>query len=350
MAWFRIRTAVMPRDVGNVTSQGNLFWRLFPLLAAWLYPLALMALHQCGRQLAQASGSSEKVTAVILLCLAVALVYSVPAVSLAAILKAGDDVRTRGLAHLAFAAPPLFVFIGVVFYMLDIPHGDYVVWGIVWLGIIAFAALAAPTKVAVPPAAAWIRTAHGFSAAAIFVTFLAWHLANHMTAALSMDVNKQIMDLLRTWYRSAVVQPALVALFVFQLLSGLWLLSAKIAHRSDLYSSIQTATGGYLVVYIVSHLIAVFVLGRIFLGIDTTFPWASGEPSGLLLDAWNVRLIPHYSLAVLFVIGHLAMGLRMVLLGHGIHEASANRLTWVICGLGLAVSFVITAAQLSVGA
>jgi len=29
---------------------------------------------------------------------------------------------------------------------------------------------------------------------------------------------------------------------------------------------------------------------------------------GLLLDPWNLRLIPHYSLAVLFVISHLAMG------------------------------------------
>jgi hypothetical protein len=158
-----------------------------------------------------------------------------------------------------------------------------------------------------------------------------------------------MMDVLRTWYRSSLVQPVLVALFAFQLLSGLRLLWAKTAHKPDIYSSIQTATGGYLAVYIVSHLFAVFVFGRIFQGIDTTFLWASGAPTGLLLDPWNVRLIPHYSLAILFVVSHSAMGLRTVLLAHGVHDVSANRLTWITCGFGLAVSLVITFGQLSVG-
>jgi hypothetical protein len=209
------------------------------------------------------------------------------------------------------------VFIGVIFFMLNIPNSDYVVWAVAWLGVIAFAALAAPANILPAATATWIRTAHGFSAAGIVVIFLAWHLLNHMTAAWSLDVNKQVMDLLRTWYRSALVQPVLVALFVFQLLSGLRLAWAKIPRETDIYSSIQTATGAYLVVYIVSHLVAIFILGRLFLGIDTTFAWASGAPTGLLLDPWNVRLIPHYSLAVLFIISHLAMGLRMVLLAHG---------------------------------
>ena len=147
------------------------------------------------------------------------------------------------------------------------------------------------------PAPRWLKTAHGFSASAIIASFLAWHLANHMTAAFSLETNKGMMDLLRAWYRSDIVQPVLVALFAFQLLSGLRLLWAAIARRADIYSSIQTATGAYLVVFVTSHLIAVFILGRMFLGIDTTFEWASGAPSGLLHDAWNVRLIPHYSLA-----------------------------------------------------
>ena len=64
-----------------------------------------------------------------------------------------------------------------------------------------------------------------------------------------------------------IVQPILVALFAFQLLSGLRLLWAAIARRADIYASIQTATAAYLVVY-VTNLIAVFILGRMFLGID----------------------------------------------------------------------------------
>jgi hypothetical protein len=66
---------------------------------------------------------------------------------------------------------------------------------------------------------------------------------------------------LRGWYRSDFVQPVLVALFALhlcsfwlacfstcQLLSGLRLLWAKIPREADVYSSIQTATGGYLAV------------------------------------------------------------------------------------------------------
>jgi hypothetical protein len=344
MSFLGIQTAATQLNAGGMMR------RCLPTIGALLYPLALFALYQSNRHFALASDATGKLATGILLGISIGLVYSVPALSFAVILKSSNDIQTRRLAHLAFAAPPLFVVIGVLFYMLNVPNGDYVLWAIAWLGVLGFAASAAPLKKIPAAAPTWIRTAHGFSAATIIVIFLVWHLANHMTAAWSLEANKTIMDQLRVWYRSDIVQPILVALFTFQLLSGLRLLWAAIPQRADIYSSIQTATGAYLVVYITSHLIAVFVLGRIFLGIDTTFAWASGAPTGLLDDPWNVRLIPHYSLATLFVISHLAMGLRAVLLGHGVQVASANRLAWSICGIGLGAALIITIAQLSVGA
>src|SRR5262249_1688716 len=75
--------------------------------------------------------------------------------------------------------------------------------------------------------------------------------------------------------------------------------------------------------------------------VDTTFAWASGEPMGLLLNPWNVRLIPHYSLAVLFVISHLAMGLRGIIqLGEAspveqVGGRSESSSASVACGLAL---------------
>jgi succinate dehydrogenase/fumarate reductase cytochrome b subunit len=324
--------------------------RCLPSAAALLYPLALLLLYEFGRQFVQASDLTGKLATGILLGIAIGLVYGVPALSFAVIVRSADDIRARRIAHLAFAAPPLFVVIGVVFYMLNVPNGDYLAWGIVWLGVLGLAAFAAPSSEVSAAAPSWIRAAHGCSAAAIIVIFLALHLANHLTAAWSLETNKRMMDLLRVWYRSDLVQPALVALFVFQLLSGLRLLWAKIPQTTDVYSSIQTATGAYLLVYITSHLIAVFILGRIFLGVDTTFAWASGAPTGLLLDPWNVRLIPHYSLASLFILSHLAVGLRAVVLAHGVRVAPANHLAWIICGVGLGVSLVITIGQLSVHA
>jgi hypothetical protein len=341
MNFLASRTAVTRLNAGGMMR------RYLPTVSAMLYPLAPLALYQSAQQFALASDVTGKLATSILLGIAAGLVYSVPALSLAVILTS-DDIQDRRFAHLAFAAPPLFVLIGVFFYMLKVPNGDYAFWAIAWLGVLGFAAFGAPTNEMPAVAPRWLRTAHGFSAAAIVVIFLAWHLANHMTAAWSFEENKKIMDLLRVWYRSDIVQPILVALFAFQLLSGLRLLWAAIARRADIYSSIQTATAAYLAVYITSHLIAVFILGRAFLGIDTTFGWASGAPTGLLHDPWNVRLIPHYSLAPLFVISHLAMGLRAVLLGHGVRAAFANRLAWVICGIGLGVSLLIAIAQLSV--
>jgi len=338
-------------SIGTAPARRNVagaILRYGPAAAALLYPLALVVLHQAGRQFVQATDDPGRLMAGVAVGLAAALVYGVPIFSLAVILRSADHIRARRLAHLAFAAPPLFTVIGVAFFLLGVPNGDYVVWVVAWLAVLAYAALAPRAQAAPAPPATWIRTAHGLTGATILAIFLVWHLGNHVLAAWSLDTHQAVMNVLRTWYRSGLVQPLLVALFLGQLATGWRLLWAKNARPGDVYSSIQTATAAYLVVYIPSHLIAVFILGRWFLRVDATFAWASGAPSGLLLDAWNVRLIPHYSLAVLFVIGHLAMGLRAVLLAHGVRAAAADRLTWAICAIGLVVAVVVTSAQLCV--
>lgn len=69
---------------------------------------------------------------------------------------------------------------------------------------------------------------------------------------------------------------------------------------------------------------------------------------GLLPDPWNVRLIPHYSLGVWFVICHMGLGLRGVLLAHRVSPSVADRAAWVVGALGAAVALTITIAQLSV--
>ncbi len=76
--------------------------------------------------------------------------------------------------------------------------------------------------------------------------------------------------------------------------------------------------------------------------------WASGAPVGLLPDAWNVRLIPHYSLGVWFVITHMGLGLRGVLLAHRVSQPLADRAAWVVGALGALFALTITVAQLNV--
>jgi hypothetical protein len=65
-------------------------------------------------------------------------------------------------------------------------------------------------------------------------------------------------------------------------------------------------------------------------------------------DPWNVRLVPHYSLAVFLLFSHLACGLRAVLLGHDAAEKRANRIARATIGLGGAIALVIISAMLGV--
>lgn len=135
---------------------------------------------------------------------------------------------------------------------------------------------------------------------------------------------------------------------LFQVVTGAILLWRATGARSDLYKTLQTSTGAFLIAFIASHLNAVFILGRAVAKVDTTFLWASGAPQGLLPDAWNVRLIPHYSLGVWFVITHMGLGLRNVLLAHGVSALVAGRVAWAVGALGAAFALAITVAQLRV--
>jgi len=337
---------------------GNLWW-LLPPVAALFYPQALRALYDSGKLLHRASGPSE-VLAWLAIVVSVGLVYSVPAVGILVAYLMGrherassSELLARRFAHVAVASPSLFVLIGVVFYLLHAPNGDSLFWLILWLTVLAATGWAMRRQGAETPASSTpnpipLRVAHGTSALLIVLIFLAWHLLNHASAAFSFEFNQAMMISLRKWYRSEFVQPVLVILMLFQMVSGATLFWRATAARGDLFRTLQTCSGAFLVAFITSHLNSVFILGRAVTRVDTTFLWASGAPTGLLQDAWNVRLIPHYSLAVWFVITHMGLGLRGVLLFHRVSPAAANRVAWVVGALGLAFALTITIAQLSV--
>jgi hypothetical protein len=334
-------------------------WWLLPSAAALFYPQAVGALFESGKLLHRASGPGDAV-AWLGIVVSVALVYSVPAVGIGVAYLLGRRERTsssellaRRLALLVVASPSLFVLIGVVFYLLHSAKGDSVFWSILWLTVLATGAWATvrpgtETPVSSTPNPIPLRMAHGTSALLIVLIFLGWHLLNHASAALSPEFNQAMMSTLRKWYRSEFVQPALVTLILFQVVSGVMLFWRATAERSDLYRTLQMSTGAFLTAFIVSHLNSVFILGRAVTKADTTFLWASGAPLGLLPDAWNVRLIPHYSLGVLFVITHMGLGLRGVLLAHRVSAPTADRVAWAVGALGAACALTITVAQLRV--
>ena len=345
------------------SSSGELWW-LVPPAAALFYPYAVRSLYESAKLLHRGRGSGSAV-AWLAIAVSALLVYGVPAVSIYVAYRLGrredfspSGLVARRLAHLVVGAPSLFVFIGVVFYLFRFAEGDYVFWWVLWLAALAIAiwgVLRQRTErtllyrpASSVPRHTRLRVAHGCSALAILLIFLAWHLLNHSSAIYSLQLNETMMDAMRKWYRSELIQPALIILMLFQVVSGVTLLWQATATRSDFLGTLQTATGAFLTAFIASHLNSVFILGREVTRANTNFLWASGAPTGLLMDAWNVRLIPHYSLGVWFVVIHMGLGLRGVLLARRVSAARANLLLWGVSGLGALVAVIITIAQLRV--
>jgi len=133
------------------------------------------------------------------------------------------------------------------------------------------------------------------------------------------------MKLFRHVYRGEILQPLLVALFLFQIGTGLFFVWRETAKPSDHFRTFQIASGVYLAFYVLGHMDSVFIYARTYLGIDTGWGFATGAPAGLVKDPWNIRLVPHYWLGVFFVLAHLAAGARVILMGHGVRRVFADR-------------------------
>src|SRR5262249_9016830 len=153
---------------------GKLLW-LLPPTAALSYPLAVRALYESGRLLHRVGGPGDTI-ACFAIAISAVLVYGVPAVGIVVAYRLGRDERTsssellaRRLAHLAVASPPLFVLIGVVFYLLHSSNGDSVFWVILCLAALAAAAWAVRRQGTDKPASSTpdpipLRVTHGTSA------------------------------------------------------------------------------------------------------------------------------------------------------------------------------------------
>jgi len=200
------------------------------------------------------------------IAVSVGLVYSVPGVGIAIAYLLGrrerissSELPARRFAHLAVASPSLFVLIGVIFYLLHSPNSDSVLWLLLWLTALAVEAWTmrqrgAETIAPAAPNPIPLSVAHGTSAALLLLIFLSWHLLNHASAAFSPKFNQATMIILRKCYRSEWVQPVLVTLMLFQVVSGIILLWRATAARNDLYHTLQTSSGAFLAAFIASHL------------------------------------------------------------------------------------------------
>jgi len=240
----------------------------------------------------------------------------------------------------------LFVLTGVGLGLLHIPVSDELVWVVGWLAASIFVLFgredrAAPSMSSASSVAPW-RVVHGVAAAVILI-YLSFHLTNHLLGLFGPDVHAAVMKTGRLVYRSAVVEPVLVTLMLFQVAVGVRLAWRWSSLPVDAYRVFQIGSGTYLAAFILTHLNSALVSARAVHHVDTNWAWATSAPVGLIHDAWSIRLVPHYALGVFFVLAHLSSGLRGVLIAHGVSLALANRI-WTA---GLVASGLISVAIMS---
>jgi hypothetical protein len=333
------------------------FWLVVPALCALAYP-SLLSLLSSGLVLVHGSASPNgviiwvSVVASLTLALAVMLVSFVFGLALGSPYL-GDDseaCRARGVAHLAFATPSLYVGFENVAGVLQAPSAGPIAWLVFW-ALIAMIALLGPRSS--PMAAAItpivhrrLALAHGVSALAILLLFVGPHIGNHLVGFWSGSAHTEIMKAARRIYRDDIVQPVLLALIGFQILSGTALVRRRMRTPSDIFGTVQTMCGAYIGVYFLAHMTAVFAAR--YADIDTNWAWLTRPNDSLLVSLFKLRLIAHYWVGPIAIVAHVACGLRWVLLQRDISPATTNRIAWAIITVGVVASSIILLALLNV--
>src|SRR5678810_1273886 len=108
------------------------------------------------------------------------------------------------------------------------------------------------------------------------------HLVNHLAGLPGGDAHVAIMSVLRLAYRRRAVEAVLLAAVAFQVGSGVWLLH----RRGTTGSTLQAASGAYLLVFLLSHVSA--ALRTRARGGDPDWHWLAGNE--LLHDPWSCLL------------------------------------------------------------
>ncbi|WP_166300418.1 hypothetical protein [Bradyrhizobium sp. 2S1] len=338
---------VRPGDDGLANTAAEKLRSLIPAAGAIAYPFLLDAFHLAVSPADDPMSFGRLILAALCLLAATAapLLGLARAWWMTTAAPSYFALRARRLGYICIAAPPLFVLTGVGLGLLHIDVSDELVWVAGWSVACLYVLLGSeqerPAKsTATASSIAKWRVTHGV-AAAVILLYVAFHLTNHLLGLLGPEVHAAVMKIGRVVYRSSVVEPVLVALMLFQVAVGVRLAGRWSALPADAYRVFQIGSGIYLAAFIVTHLNSAFVSARAVHHIDTNWAWASGAPTGLIHDAWSIRLVPHYALSVFFVLAHLTSGLRGVLIAHGVTTTAANRIWATGLAAGGLVAVVI---------
>jgi hypothetical protein len=329
---------------------------VIPALCALAYP-SLLSLLSAGLVLVHGSASPNGVIVWVTVVASLTLALVVMLVSFVFGLALGSPHvgspkggHARSVAHLAFATPSLYVGFENVGGVLHATSAVPIAWSIFW-ALLAIIILLGPrlSPIAVAMSSVGYRrlgVAHGVSALAILLLFVGPHIGNHLAGFWSGSVHIAIMNAARHVYRDDIVQPVLLALIGFQILSGAVLARRRMRMPGDFFGTVQTMCGVYVGVYFLAHMTAVFAAR--YADVDTNWIWLTRPNDSLLASLSKLRLIAHYWVGPIAIVAHVACGLRWVLLQHDISPATANRLAWALITVGVVASSVILVALLNV--
>jgi hypothetical protein len=298
--------------------------------AALCYPFLLMLFHDAVSDKTGDAGAALLAAVSLLLAIVVAFVGLAATMRYFAIERpTAADLNARRVALISVAAPPLYTIVGVITMLSGAPKMDTWVVTAMWLLGMAWIAKAdASQPVQLTPARPRLAliVAHGVAAALFIVCYLGLHLSNHLFGLLGEQQHTAVMKVLRTFYRSPVVEPAILGVLLFIMVSGVMLAWSAARNRADRFRAFQIASGVYLLVAITSHVNAVLYLARQVLKIESDWGFAIGAPVGKIHDPWSIRLLPYYLIAVFFGVSHPFAGLRVILIKHGVSRATAGRI------------------------
>ncbi len=223
-------------------------------------------------------------------------------------------------------------------------------WIIFWAAmtgiVLVKPSLSSTSAVMTPTGHRRLAAYHGISASLILLLFVLPHIVNHVVGFWSGAAHIGLMKTVRYFYRDDIVQPVLLALIGFQILSGGALVRRRLTIPNDLIGTLQTMCGAYIGVYFLAHMTAVF--SARYAGTDTNWNWLTNNDTTMLGSLSSLRLIAHYWVGPIANITHLACGLRMVLLQREDSPVLATRLVPVFMTVGIVVSSVILVALFAV--
>lgn len=150
-----------------------------------------------------------------------------------------------------------------------------------------------------------ILKAHRWNAI-LLVLFLAIHFGSHLGGVLGPSVHAAVLEGVRPFYRSAIIEPLLFAALIAQIMLGLALVWRRRSIGIDRsWGLTQIASGLYIATFAIVHGSSA-LFARYANQLDTNFWWPA---STLAHDDLRYFFYPYYFLGVVAIFAHLASAL-----------------------------------------